>query len=103
MLVAPIVWRDVRRDKDLLTKGRRIIQRCQSYEIAVDHGEKIIAATEGHPRCRNDKTIVKFDGFVTAIHEGGIYSEVPYSIVNEDGVVRTEKGLYLIVDGGYHK
>ena len=40
---------------------------------------------------------------MTAIHDGEIYSELPYSIVNEDGVVRTEKGLYLIVDGIYHK
>ena len=74
-----------------------------SYEVTVDHRKKIIAATEGHPGCRNDKTIVKFDGFVTAIHDGDLYSEVPYTLVGDDGTVRTEKGLYLIVDGGYHK
>jgi hypothetical protein len=46
---------------------------------------------------------IKFDGFVTAIHHGELYSEVPYTMVGGDGTVRTEKGLYLIVDGDYHK
>jgi Plant transposon protein len=46
---------------------------------------------------------IKFDGFVTAIHHGELYSEVPYTLVGGDGTVRTEKGLYLIVDGDYHK
>ena len=74
-----------------------------SYEVTVDHQKKIIAATIGHPGCRNDKTIVKFDGFVTAIHDGKIYKDVPFNMVDCKGVVREEKGLYLIVDGGYHK
>ena len=26
-----------------------------SYEVTVDHHKKIIAATQGHPGCRNDK------------------------------------------------
>jgi hypothetical protein len=74
-----------------------------SYEVTVDHRKKIIAATQGHPGCRNDKTIVKFDGFITAIHDGELYADVPYSLTAEDGSVSIEKGLYLIVDGGYHK
>ena len=74
-----------------------------SYEVTVDHRKKIIAATIGHPGCRNDKTIVKFDGFVTAIHDGDIYSDVEFDLKKNDGTTTKEKGLYLIVDGGYHK
>ena len=74
-----------------------------SYEVTVDHRKKIIAATSGHPGCRNDKTIVKFDGFVTAIHDEGLYSDVEFDLKKTDGSVIKEKGLYLIVDGGYHK
>ena len=74
-----------------------------SYEVTVDHTKRIIAATEGHPGARNDKTIVKFDGFVTKIHHGELYADVPYDLVDNDGNITKEKGLYLIVDGGYHK
>jgi Plant transposon protein len=74
-----------------------------SYEVTVDHCKKIIAATQGHPGARNDKTIVKFDGFVTSINNGDLYGDVPYSLTTEDGSEIQLKGLYLIVDGGYHK
>ena len=74
-----------------------------SYEVTVDHRKKIIAATQGPPGCRNDKTIVKFDGFVSAIHDGDIYGDVPYILTDDNGTISEEKGLYLIVDGGYHK
>lgn len=74
-----------------------------SYEVTVDHSKRIMAATQGHPGARNDKTIVKFDGFVTALHDGTLYNDVVYDLLDKDGVPRQQKGLYLIVDGGYHK
>jgi Plant transposon protein len=74
-----------------------------SYEVTVDHTKKIIAATEGHPGARNDKTIVEFDGFLTKLHNGELYADVPFDIINNQGNIKREKGLYLIVDGGYHK
>ena len=65
--------------------------------------KRIMAATQGHPGARNDKTIVKFDGFVTALHDDTLYNDVVYDLLDKDGVPRQQKGLYLIVDGGYHK
>lgn len=74
-----------------------------SYEVTVDHSKRIIGVTQGHPGARNDKTIVKFDGFVTDIHEGRLYQNENFELLDVDGVPRLQKGLYLIVDGGYHK
>ena len=74
-----------------------------SNEVTVDHTKRITAATQGHPGGRNDKTIVKFDGFVTDIRKGKLYPDVPYELFDAQGKVIDEKGLYLIVDGGYHK
>ena len=74
-----------------------------SYEVTVNHRKKIIADTIGHPGCRNDKTVVKFDGFVTLIHDRGPYSDVEFDIKKYDGTITKGKGLYLIVDGGYQK
>ena len=62
-----------------------------SYEVTVDHRKKIIAATIGHPGCRNDKTIVKFDGFVTNIHDRGLYSDVEFDLKKSDGTITKEK------------
>lgn len=74
-----------------------------SYEVTVDHSKRIIGVTQGHPGARNDKTIVKFDGFVSAIHDGTLYQNETFELLDEEGVPTEQKGLYLIVDGGYHK
>jgi hypothetical protein len=74
-----------------------------SYEVTCDHTGKIIAVTQGHPGARNDKTIVRFDGFVSSLHEGEIYGDIKYKLSNSNGEEIEEQGLYLIVDGGYHK
>jgi hypothetical protein len=44
-----------------------------------------------------------FDGFVTKLHNGELYADVPFDIMDNQGNIKREKGLYLIVDGGYHK
>ena len=49
-----------------------------AYEVTVDHTSKIIAVTKGFPGAKNDKTIVRFDGFVSAIHDGDLYANVRY-------------------------
>ena len=74
-----------------------------SYEVTVDHTSKIIAVTHGFPGARNDRTIVRFDGFVTEIHDGLKYKDVTYPMVTIRGEEYQEKGAWLLVDGGYHK
>jgi hypothetical protein len=61
-----------------------------AYEATVDHTKKTIAATEGHPGARNDKTIVKFDGFVTKLHDGELYADVPFDIMDNQGNVKRD-------------
>lgn len=74
-----------------------------SYEVTVDHTSKIISATHGFPGAKNDMTIVRFDGFVTAIHDERLYQDVTYPMMTISGKEYTEQGAYLLVDGGYHK
>ena len=74
-----------------------------SYELTCDHTGKIVAVTKGHPGARNDETIVRFDGFVSSIHDGKLYGQVKYKMRDLQGNEYEEMGLYLIVDGGYHK
>ena len=51
----------------------------------------------------NDKCAVKYDQFVMDIHEGLLFSDVEWSYYDEKGVAQTEKGCWLLCDGGYHK
>jgi hypothetical protein len=62
-----------------------------------------MAVTHGFPGASNDLIIVRFDGFVTDIHDGLRYSDVTFPMVTISGEEYTEKGAWLIVDGGYHK
>lgn len=73
-----------------------------SYEVTVDHTSKIISVTHGFPGTRNDRTIVRFDGFVTDIHDGLKYKDVTYSMKTVTGEAYEESGAWLLVDGGYH-
>ena len=51
----------------------------------------------------NDKTICKFDHLTREMHSGTKYSENTFQIRTRDGDEITEKGLYLICDGGFCK
>ena len=46
---------------------------------------------------------MKFDGYVTSIHDRKLYQNKTFELLDEEGVPRLQTGLYLIVDGGYHK
>jgi hypothetical protein len=74
-----------------------------SYEVTVDHTSKIMAVTHGFPGATNDLTVVRFDGFVTDIHDGLKYADVTFPMVTISGEEYMEKGAWLLVDGGYHK
>lgn len=72
-----------------------------AYECTVDHSGRCLGATKGYPGAHNDKTIVKFDSFVTKVREE--CKDVEYTLKDSDGTTYTERGAYLIVDGGYHQ
>ena len=74
-----------------------------SYEVTVDHTSKIIAVTQGFPGTRSDRTIVRFDGYITDIHYGTKYNEVTYPMCDIKGVEHEEKGAWVLCDNGYHK
>jgi hypothetical protein len=74
-----------------------------AYEMTVDHTKRFQATTIGHYGTTSDKTIVKFDGFVNTIRFDKMFTEAQFKILVADNRWITEKGVYLLVDGGYHK
>lgn len=97
-----IKWERCAVGERILHKGKEGFPTL-SYELTCDHTSKIIAVTHGFPGTRSDRTIVRFDGFVSDIHDGLKYEDVKYKINTIDGVEEEEKGAWLLVDGGYHK
>ena len=73
-----------------------------AYSLTCEHHRKILHVTSGHPGARNDKTIIRFDEFMMGVHEGTFLSDVEFELLDEDGNPYTERGAFVITDGGYH-
>ena len=74
-----------------------------AYEMTVSHSKKFQATTTGHYGTTSDKTIVKFDGFVQQVRLQRKYTNAEFDLQVGPKEWITEKGVYLLVDGGYHK
>ena len=74
-----------------------------AYELTCDFTRRILAVTRGHPGTRNDKTIIRFDGFVDEVRRGVLFPTLPFKLSTADGHEVDERGVYLITDQGYHR
>ena len=74
-----------------------------AYEMTVDHSKRFQATTVGHYGTTSDKTIVKFDGYITKVRYDKLFTEAQFKLQVGEKKWVTEKGVYLLVDGGYHK
>jgi hypothetical protein len=74
-----------------------------AYEMTVDHTKRFQSTTIGHYGTTSDKTIVKFDGFVNQVRFDELFTEAEFKLQVRENLWIVEKGLYLLVDGGYHK
>jgi hypothetical protein len=63
----------------------------------------VLGATRGYPGAKNDKTIVRYDLTVLRIRNDAVYTQKEFRLLDAGGGESTERGVYLIVDGGYHK
>jgi hypothetical protein len=67
----------------------------------VNHKRQILSTTAGLPGRWNDKTVVRFDGFVNDIFRGVRYATVEYWLKSATGQMIRRCGAWLLVDGGY--
>lgn len=81
--------------------GAKLHTPARAFNIVVNHRRRILATTVGQPARWNDKTIVLFDGFMTSMHRGKLYSDEEYTLFSADGIGKVFKGLWLAVDNGY--
>ena len=71
------------------------------FEVAVSHDTRVLSCTQAAVGTISDKTVVKFDTFVSAIRAGK-YRHVEFELFDRDGRPHKHRGLVLLTDGGYH-
>ena len=74
-----------------------------AYGMTVDHSKRFPATTIGHYGTTSDKTIVKFDGYISKVRFDKAFTEAKFKIQISEKKWIVEQGVYLLVDGGYHK
>jgi DDE superfamily endonuclease len=86
--------------------GFKDTHTARTYNIVVNHRRRILSSTRGHPARWNDKTLVLFDDFATALRNGSALDDVEFVLLERsangvDVVERKYRGAYLITDNGY--
>jgi hypothetical protein len=81
--------------------GYKMSVTTRTYNLTVNHRRKILHSTTGHPGRWNDKTLVRFDGFMQQLRDGEFNSTMSFVLSNEHGRDVTINGAYVIVDNGY--
>jgi hypothetical protein len=86
-------------------KGHKMAIPSRNYNATVTHSRQILGTTCGHPGTWNDKTLVLFDNLIRGVHEGELFSDNEFKLLeineNNEEVEVTYKGAWFIVDNGY--
>ena len=73
--------------------------------MTVTHWRQILGSPSGHPATWNDKTIVLYDELVRGVHNGEIFYENEFILLEYDrnsNIIEGEyKGAWFMVDNGY--
>lgn len=56
-----------------------------AYNVTVNHRRYIMAGSKGFYGSYNDKTIVKYDTFISGIHKGKKYHDYKFNLRRKDG------------------
>ena len=87
--------------------GYKFKHTACTYNMTVNHRRRILSKPIGHPARFNDKTLIRYDDFVSAIKLGCYDDTYEFQLYdyNEHGneVIVKYKGCWLIVDNGYLK
>lgn len=70
-----------------------------AFEAVCDHNLRCLGCTGAYPGAMNDKTIVRFDKYIQRVRDD--CKDVEYKLLDKNGDEFVERGLYVIVDGGY--
>jgi hypothetical protein len=85
--------------------GGKSSNTTRTFNLTCNHQRRILHTTIGGPSHWNDQTMVRFDKFISGIHDGLLLCENNFKLVLYDSnknIVQTfYTGVYVIVDNGY--
>ena len=67
--------------------GMKAAQTTRAFNITVNHRRRILATSPSCPGRWNDKTLIRYDKFLTMLHAGELYSDVEYMIIEDNGLL----------------
>ena len=81
---------------------------ARTYNLTVNHHHRILSTTLGHPARFTDKTLIRYDRFVTSLKDGCFDGDFTFELYDYDEetneVIKVPyTGCYVIVDNGYLK
>ncbi|CAM9452219.1 unnamed protein product [Choristocarpus tenellus] len=74
-----------------------------AYEVTVDHAGYARGVTAGFPGAKKDEIFIGYDGAIQKLRVSPTYIQLEYNPKDSHGNYYTEKGAYVLVNGGYHK
>ena len=89
-------------DSNLVRSTGKSGEPTRVFQICVRFARRIISTTTGHFGSWNDKTVYKYDKFLTDLEQNKIGADVSWNTYDEDGDSVENIGfLHAICDGGY--
>ncbi len=84
----------------------------RTYNLTCNHRRQILHTTSGHPGRWNDKTLIRFDTFMSELRDGAFDDKIAFKLRTRQGMSLDDegrgndrtlelKGAYVIVDNGY--
>lgn len=73
----------------------------RTYNITVNHRRRILHTTKGYPGSWCDKTLIRFDSFLTDIQHHRKFSDVEFELLLKPTGNQKYKGAWVMVDNGY--
>ncbi len=68
-----------------------------AYSMTCDHTRKILHCTGGFPGSYNDKTIARYDSFITEVAQNPLYKDFKYNVQTQTGEVVEKKGDEIVL------
>ena len=67
-----------------MNKGFKLNLPTRTYNATVDHSQRILCSTTGHPATWNDKTLVLFDPLLTKVKDRQVHQNHEFKLYKHD-------------------
>lgn len=96
-----VPWNNCHATQNHLFKGKEGHPTI-AWNVSVLHSREVVHVARWMGGAQNDKTMAQHDEFFAQLRAGTFHPEKTYTLYERDGTQTVHKGLYAIVDNGYH-